>query len=249
MIESQLSDLPAEVGRVLTDFTTAAREACGAQLIAIVLFGSAAEGRLRATSDVNLIVVLQTFDLSTIERLRERLQFAHAAIDLEVMFLLESEIALAAETFASKFQDIEHRHRVLYGRDPFASLHIPRAAIVQRLEQVVLNLLLRLRSRFAHTTPSETQLAALIADVAGPLRATAATIASLEGQPGMHPKEALAALVARLPGKQWQPLLARLSTARETQYLEPAAATSTVADLLDLLEAMQRHLQTLKTAP
>jgi predicted nucleotidyltransferase len=245
MAEAQLEDLPTDVRRVLIDFVAASRDACGPDLIAVVLFGSAAEGRLRATSDVNVIVVLQSFELKAIERLRESLRFAHTAIDLEVMFLLESEIALAAEVFATKFQDIEHRHRVLFGRDPFANLHIPRAAIVQRLEQVFLNLLLRLRSRYAMTGASEMELATLLADVAGPLRAAAATIASLEGTQGLHPKEALAALVTRLPDKDWQPLLSHLSAARETQHITPAAAATTVRDLLDLLQAMQRHLQAL----
>jgi hypothetical protein len=125
-------------------------------------------------------------------------------------------------------------------------LQIPRAAIVLRLEQVFLNLLLRLRSRYALTGASEMELATLLADVAGPLRAAAATIASIEGTQGLHPKEALAALVTRLPGKDWQPLLAQLSVARETQRVAPAAAATTVVDLLDLLHAMQRHLQALR---
>lgn len=42
-------DLPAVVARVLDDFVAAAREAFADDLVSIVLFGSAAEGALRAT--------------------------------------------------------------------------------------------------------------------------------------------------------------------------------------------------------
>src|SRR5206468_2852875 len=42
---------PEVVARVLDDFVAAARDAFADDLVAIVLFGSAAEGALRATSD------------------------------------------------------------------------------------------------------------------------------------------------------------------------------------------------------
>ena len=45
------SALPADVGPFLQRFVDAARGALGADLMSIILFGSAAEGRLRATSD------------------------------------------------------------------------------------------------------------------------------------------------------------------------------------------------------
>lgn len=56
IMENQLNDLPANVQRCLTDFINTAKVACGENLVYIVLFGSAAEGRLRATSNVNLML-------------------------------------------------------------------------------------------------------------------------------------------------------------------------------------------------
>jgi len=56
-------DLPDVEARVLDDFVAVTREAFGDDLVAIVLFGSAAEGALRATSDVNVIVILRAFEL------------------------------------------------------------------------------------------------------------------------------------------------------------------------------------------
>src|SRR2546427_11219458 len=99
-------DLPAEVARALDDFVAAAREAFGDALESVVLFGSAAEGALRATSDVNVILVLTAFERARADRVREAFRAAHAAIDLRAMFLLRDEIAAAAEAFAQKFGDI-----------------------------------------------------------------------------------------------------------------------------------------------
>src|SRR5438067_66390 len=116
------SGLPVEVSQALREFVDGAKSALGPDLVSIVLFGSAAEGRMRATSDVNLILVLARFDRRSIDALREALRTAHALIRLEVMLILEAEVPAAAEAFAVKFADIRERHRLLHGKDLFAGL-------------------------------------------------------------------------------------------------------------------------------
>ena len=81
--------LPEEIQRHLDVFVAAAQSAFGDDLAAAVLFGSAADGQLRATSDVNLLLLLKRFTPQTADALRGPLRLAHAAIDLQVMFLLE----------------------------------------------------------------------------------------------------------------------------------------------------------------
>lgn len=245
-INIQLTDLPENVQITLTDFVNSAQEACGENLVSIALFGSAAEGRLRPTSDVNLILVTKEFEVAQINNLREVLRVASAAIRMNVMFLLESEIAAASEAFAVKFTDILNRNRILFGSDPFKNLEVSRAATLQRLRQVIVNLMLRLRERYALVSLREEQLVPIIADVAGPIRASAATILGLEGKKGVHPKEALQTLTQQLPGRDWSEILKNMSIAREEQALKPGESASTLLGLLDLLKAMHKHVQGLK---
>jgi predicted nucleotidyltransferase len=80
-----------------------------ASLLSVVLFGSAAEGKLRATSDVNLILVLSAFEQVKVDPLRQPLRIAQAAIKLQPMFLLKAELPRAARSFAPKFADILRR--------------------------------------------------------------------------------------------------------------------------------------------
>src|SRR5947208_706963 len=101
--------LPQDVAQGLEGFVAAAKEALGDDLVAAVLFGSAAEGRMRASSDVNLLLVLARFEPERIDRIREPLRLAHATIRLEAMVILESELNEAAEAFAVKFADIRAR--------------------------------------------------------------------------------------------------------------------------------------------
>jgi predicted nucleotidyltransferase len=241
-----LDDLPGNVRMNLTLFVDSAKDACGPNLLSAVLFGSAAEGRLRPSSDVNLILVFKEFDTAQIDRLRENLRLAHAAIRLGVMFILAEEIPAATEAFAVKFMDILHRHRVLYGADPFAGLEIPREAALQRLQQMVVNLTLRLRERYALVSLREEHLTSVIAEVAGPLRAGAATLLRLEGGNETHPKEALQALTRKLAGRDWSVVLENISTAREEQELKPGEASATVLGLLELLKAMRTYVRGMK---
>jgi predicted nucleotidyltransferase len=143
-----LPNLPTQVSRVLTDFVTAAQTAFANDLRAVVLFGSAAEGRLRATSDVNLLIVLSNFDEARAGELRNPLRVAQAAIRLSPMFILEAELPSAVTAFAEKFSDILRRRKVLVGPDPFVGVKIPRETLMTRLDQVLLNLTLRLRETY-----------------------------------------------------------------------------------------------------
>lgn len=222
-----------------------AREALGDQLISVVLFGSAAEGRLRATSDVNLIFVLRAFDTRRIDALREPLRTAQAAIDLQPMFLLADEIALASEAFAVKFADIQRRRRVLYGPDPFEGTVPSRAAELARLRQVVLNLELRLRQRYALVSLRAEQAAAAVADAAGPLRAVAAALLELRGTPAAHPKEALQRLVAELRDPELDAAVLRLSDAREQQLLPADQAALALARLIRLAHVLRERVAAL----
>src|SRR5262245_43203743 len=114
--------MDADVERVLVSFVDAAKKAFGGALRSVVLYGSAAENRLRAVSDVNVMLVLKTFDPSAAEALRDEARLARAAVSLRPMFVTESELPDAVELFATKFADVARRHRVLHGVDPFADL-------------------------------------------------------------------------------------------------------------------------------
>ena len=231
-------DLPDEVAHILGTFVESTERAFGETLVAVVLYGSAAEGALRPSSDVNVIVVLEAFDGAAADRLREPLAMAHAAVRLRAMFLLRDEIAAAAEDFSQKFADVLRRRRVLYGDDPFAGLAISRRALLTRLNQVLLNLTLRLRAAYVERGVHEEQLTRVIAEVAGPLRTAAASILDLEGAAATVPREALR-IIARGLGPSWDGVLSRISDARERRPLAPGVPSETVLSLIELA----RHLR------
>ena len=238
--------LPEEIQRHLDLFVAAAQTAFGDDLAAAVLFGSAADGQLRATSDVNLLLLLKRFTPQAADALRGPLRMAHAAIDLQVMFLLESELTQAADAFAVKFADIIARHRVLLGVDPFASLHTSRDAMLRRLRQVLLNQQVRMRERYMLLSLNEEQLAGAIADAAGPLRSAAASLAQLEGKPAQSGKQALEAFVEQLGEPALHTALQAMSTARETARLAPGQAMPAFTSLMAITERLREHAEQMR---
>lgn len=228
--------LPAPADRVLSNFLDAAQETLGETLKSAVLYGSAADGKLRPTSDLNLILVLSDFVQDRMDRLREPLRTGYAAARLSVLFLLETEIKTAADAFAVKFSDIGHRHKVLIGLDPFTDLKVSRSAHLFRLRQVLFNLILRLRSQYMLRSLREEQLVLLVADAAGPLRSAAYSLLELEGRAAPSPKEALERFASSLSATEWKEILPRLSTARETRSLPAGTAGPTLFRLMELAQ-------------
>jgi|SoiMethySBSTD1v2_1073268.scaffolds.fasta_scaffold630723_2 hypothetical protein len=230
------------VDAILDELVAGAREAFGADLIAVVLFGSAAEGRLRKTSDVNVIAVTCRFDPSAAAKLEELLRRGRAAVGLQVMFLEEGEIAAASNAFAHKFSDIAGRRKMLWGTDVFEGLRIDRAALVKRERQVLLNLSLRMRARFSESATHEDELAHSLTDAIGPLRASAGCLAQLESDGNPSGREALAAL-ARAAGLGSLPQM--YSHLREGAHVAPGSVKQAFLETLDLIDHMQRKLDSL----
>lgn len=240
-----LPDLPPQVSRILGEFVDQSQTAFAGALRSIVLYGSAAEGRLRSTSDVNVLLIVARFDYPAAEAMREPLRVAQAAIRLSPMFVLEAELPGAITSFAEKFADILRRRRILFGADPFIRVSIPREIVIARLDQVLLNLILRLREAYILRGLREEQLALTVAEAAGPIRSCAATLLELQGHRVKSGSEALATFVAQETKNDWGDVVPRLSEAREQRLLPPGVAARTLRQLIEIATALRERLNAL----
>lgn len=79
--QSDLQELlPPSTANFLSEFIETTKKVLEGDLVSAVLYGSAAEGKLRTTSDVNLILVLRSFEPTKANDLRHPLRAAEAAI-------------------------------------------------------------------------------------------------------------------------------------------------------------------------
>lgn len=242
-------DLPKQAEQAVAQFIDAAKRAFDSDLVSIVLYGSGAEGKLRPTSDVNMLVVLRQFDAARAELLREPMRVSHAMAKLSAMFVLENEVQAAADAFTVKFADMVVRHRVLYGSDPFSRVTISREATLRRLRQVLLNYELRLRERFVAVGLREEQLEKLIADAAGPLRSSAASLLRIEGRQVASAKAALKEIVAETNDPVLIQVLQDISDARENVTRPPGRAPQTVIALMRLTQALRERVERIPANP
>lgn len=236
-------ELPAPVEQALAAFVEALRETFGERLVSVTLFGSAAEGRLRATSDVNVAVVTRTFTPDDAVRLREPLALARAAVDLRAMMLRLDEVPAAAEAFAAKFADIRRRRFLLAGEDVLGAVVVPRGAEILRVKQVLLNLVLRARAAYSRT-PRAGELEHQLSELAGPLRACAAALLDLEGTPAPDARTALERLAAA--DGRFAAAVEAMVAVRRGATAVPAEAAGTLFTLLDLAEALRARAEALR---
>jgi predicted nucleotidyltransferase len=217
----------------LAEFVARAQTVLGENLVSALLFGSAAEDRLRRDSDVNLLLVLREWHRAELDQLRDPLRTMRAAIDLQVMLVLEAELPQVVEAFAVKFADIASRHRVLHGAALGARLQPSASALRTRARQELLNLTLRLRERYVALSLRDEQSARALAAAAGALRACASAILVLRGSPAPTGREALERLAEQF-GPAFVEAVATLSRARQQHTITDDAASDALLALAEL---------------
>ena len=214
----------------LTALIGDAKGAFGADLLSITLYGSGAEGQLRKSSDLNLIFVLARFEREAVRGFTAKLVLTQGTQQVDIMWVLETELDAVVEAFAQKFSDVRRRHVVLYGNDVFSELTPSRAATVFRLRQVLLNAQLRMRNELARNIEQPDKLSRVIAHFARPLRACAATLRELRGEAGVAPKEAFAQFLTSVGvDTAWLPVV---SAAREQRPIASNAAIAAVERMI-----------------
>lgn len=236
--------MDARVEGVLESFTKAAAAAFGERLRSLILFGSAAEDRLRPVSDVNVLVVLRSFDPAARAALGDEIRRARAAIDLRPVFLLESELPAARELFAVKFDDVARRHRVLHGADPFPGDQPPRAARINSLRQTLLNLTIRLRERYLSLLDEDQ--ADVLASFAGPVRAAAAEWLALRDNAVVPPRDALLRAARELGDAQDAAAIDAITAVREGRAPAPEVARETVLRIARITARLLTAAEALK---
>lgn len=229
------------VKRALADFVSAQQSTFGTALHSITLFGSAAEGRMRPSSDVNLMTVLTSVDRAALARLSRHYRAAHAAARISCMFIRLDEIPAAYRSFAVKFEDIANRRRILVGADPFAGLEMSADDMRRRVREDLLNLALRLRERTVFLSDGPEQFDTLIFEISSAVRVAAAAILWLEGAPGLAPREALEQ-VLQSGEKQWMRTARTISEVRQDFLVSRQALQSTVDDLHDIVAWMLKRI-------
>src|ERR1700731_784245 len=110
----------------INDFVGRLREAAGANLESVILFGSAVTGDFHADfSDVNLFCVVRDTSFAALQALAGTVQWWNAQKQPPPLFMTRDEIEHSTDVFTIELLDVKQHHRVLFGGDVFKDLSVP----------------------------------------------------------------------------------------------------------------------------
>jgi hypothetical protein len=108
------------------EFVRRLREAGGANLESIILFGSAVAGDFHPEfSNVNLFCVLRDCSFSALEAFAPVVRWWDSQKQPPPLFMTQDEIVRSVDVFTIELVDMQQHHRVLFGEDFLQGLAIP----------------------------------------------------------------------------------------------------------------------------
>jgi len=173
----------------------------GDNLASVVLYGSAAAGDfVQLQSDYNVLIALNRItpeDLRMAQApMREWQRLGHP---LPVYFTF-AELREAADVFPIEFHQMERSRVVLFGRDPFETLHISDANLRHQTEYELRSKLLQLRRLYIPASVSARKLQDLMSDSLSSFATLFAPVLLLHGAPSPVLKQDIVRETARLLG-------------------------------------------------
>lgn len=122
--------------------------AAGANLRAVVLYGSAVDHEFRERSDLNVLCLLHRLQGANLEELRlVGLWWWRKGHPPPLLFTLE-ELQNSADVFSIELLDMKARHRMLEGPDFLTELEVPMARHKLQVERELRTSVIRLRQSF-----------------------------------------------------------------------------------------------------
>jgi predicted nucleotidyltransferase len=112
--------------KLISDFVQRMRSAAGSNLLAVILYGSAAAGdHIADSSDVNLLCVVGETSFEAIEVLAPAMEWWGKQKHRVPLVLSLDEMRRSADVFSIEFLDMRRHYRVLLGEDVLKTLVIP----------------------------------------------------------------------------------------------------------------------------
>lgn len=219
------------------------RKAYGAELRAVVLYGSAAAGEhIAKRSDLNVLVISDSLGLDALHRAAAVARAWGESGNPPPLTLTTAEWRSSADIFPMEYADILERHRVLHGEAPFDGIAVDRGHLRLELEQQAMGKLLQLRRGILAAGGDPKRLIELLAASLSTFMVIFRSLLRLhkETPPAEYP--ALIARVAALAGLEADPFARVVRHVRGEARLAEQDVTGVLAGYLAGAQRLVAHI-------
>ena len=232
-----------EAEKYIADFVGLLKQTAGSNLECVVLFGSAASGDFHPDfSDINILCVMHELSAETLATLAPAIRGWSKKKFPAPLLIARTELLDSADVFAIEMLDICQHHRILYGEDIFAGLHVPMNLHRIQLEHNLRTKLLTLRQTYIQVVGDETRVRRLMLDsVSNFSTLFRHTLIALGEQPTASKADNIRKLAERIefdPGIFLQLLQVRARTARENEIDPNTGFTNYLAGINRAIQAI-----------
>ena len=112
--------------KLLNEFVERMRAAAGANLLSVVLYGSAADGEFhREYSDLNLLCIVSDTSFAALAKIAPVADWWRGKKHHPPLVITAQDLKTSADVFSIEFLDMKQRYRVLFGEDVLRGLDVP----------------------------------------------------------------------------------------------------------------------------
>lgn len=143
----------------LNKFVRLLRDAGGANVQSVILYGSAVSGDFHSEfSNLNVFCVLRDASFQALTALESATKWWHAQHQPPPLFMTNEELQRSTDVFTIEFMDMRQDHRVLFGENVLENLDIPTRFHRLQVEYELREKLLLLRQAACVVAKSERKL-------------------------------------------------------------------------------------------
>jgi predicted nucleotidyltransferase len=214
----------------------------GAQLRAVVLYGSAAAGEhIAKRSDYNVLVIVESLAPDRIVAASAATSAWADAGNPAPMTLTMQEWRSSADIFAMEYADLLERHRVLFGTLP-TDVQVKPSDLRLQLEHEAMGTLLQLRRAVLAAGQNTKDQLALLERSSTTIMVLFRAVLRLNGQKPSHDNIQLSEQTASMVGVSAEPFVAVLRHKRGEQSLPSSDVARALAGYLSGMEGLARYL-------
>ncbi len=230
----------------LEELVVQLKQAYGAELRAVVLYGSAVAGEhITQRSNYNVLVVVNALPMSALRAASAIARAWHEAGNPAPLTFTLAEWRASADIFPMEYADILERHKVLFGDAPFDGISVKPADLRLEVEQQTMGKLLHLRKEsMAAGGDSKLQLSLLEASLST-MMVLYRGVTRLWGETPSQDYQALTQSVAARAGFDPAPVLRVVQHVRGTEKISRDQADAVLGGYIGSLERLVKYMNEL----